>query len=225
MLREARVFRDLPLRAAAVVSREDGDRVKVIVVAEPAEPGVELRSAAAGLFDQKGRLAAQATPEAGALAVTPLMTGLVVAAGEYRLRLAATDSTGRTGTADYPLEARLTPAGPLTVSSMMLGVSKAGGFRPRLLFATEPVAIAYMEIYGAAGDAPVSVAVELARSVNGPATLTIPAAVEATRDPARRIATAAVAIGALPPGDYVLRGIISIAGHGSGRSIRTLRKR
>jgi VWFA-related protein len=225
MLREVRIFRDLPLRAVGFASRDADDKVKVIVLAEAEEPAVKLRSAAVGLFDQKGRLTAQSTPEAGALEVTPLMAGMVVASGLYRLRVAATDDTGRTGTADYSLDAALVPVGPLAVSSMMLGVSRAGGFVPRLQFGTEPVALAYLEIYGATNGAPVSVALELATSVNGPAKLTIPAAVDETRDASRRIVTGAVAIGSLPAGDYIIRGVVTVAGQGSGRVLRTLRKR
>jgi hypothetical protein len=61
--------------------------------------------------------------------------------------------------------------------------------------------------------------------VNGPAKLTIPAAVDETRDASRRIVTGAVAIGSLPAGDYIIRGVVTVAGQGSGRVLRTLRKR
>jgi VWFA-related protein len=224
MLRAPKVFRDLPLRAAGYVSRESDGKVKVIVMAEPIEPGVEIRSAASAIFDQNGRLTAQSTADDSALSATPVITGLVAPVGAYRLRVAATDATGRTGTADFDLAAELAPAGPLAVSSVMLGLSRGGGFSPRLVFGTEPVALAYMEIYGDTNGAPVSLKLEIATTPNGPAALSIPGAVADTRATDRRIATAAIPIGGLPPGDYIVRAVVSMEGEQAGRVSRTIRK-
>lgn len=224
MLRAPKVFRDLPLRAAGYVSRESDGKVKVIVMAEPIEPGVQIRSAASAIFDENGRLTAQSTADDSALSATPVITGLVAPAGDYRLRVAATDAEGRTGTADFDLAAELVPAGPLAVSSVMVGLSRGGGFSPRLVFGTEPVALAYMEIYGDTNGAPVSIALEIATTPNGPAALSIPGAVADTRATDRRIATAAIPIGGLPPGDYIVRAVISMEGHPAGRVSRTIRK-
>ena len=224
MLREPKVFRELPMRAVGFVSRDVGGNLKVIALAEAIEPGTELRSASAALFDGNGRLSAQATADATALAATPVVTGLVTKPGAYRLRVAATDASGRAGTADYDLEAELAPAGPLTLSSMMIGLSRSGGFSPRLQFGSEPVAVAYLEIYGQTGGAPVSMALEIATAPNGPAKLSIPGAVDETRSNDRRLATAAIPIGGLPPGDYVIRAVVSMQGQPSGRVVRTIRK-
>ena len=43
-------------------------------------------------------------------------------------------------------------------------------------------------------------------------------------DDSRVVATGAVPLGALPPGDYVVRGIIKLEDGASGRVTRTLRK-
>jgi hypothetical protein len=40
----------------------------------------------------------------------------------------------------------------------------------------------------------------------------------------RYIATVALPIGALPPGDYVVRATVAAAGQAPGRVVRTLRK-
>jgi hypothetical protein len=193
-------------------------------MAEPVEPGVQLRSASAGLFDANGRLTAQATADAAALASTPMITALVAPPGAYRLRVAATDTDGRAGTADYVLVAELAPAGPLTVSSMMVGLSRKGGFSPRLVFGSEPVAVAYIEIYGKTNAARLSVTLELATTPNGPARLSIPGVVAETRASDRRIATAAIPIGALQPGDHVVRAVVAMDGQPAGRVIQTIRK-
>lgn len=224
MLREPKVFRELPMRAVGFVSRDPSGNLKVIAMAEPIESDTELRSASAGLFDENGRLSAQSTADATALSATPVITGLVAKPGAYRLRVAATDASGRAGTADYDLEAELAPAGPLTLSSMMVGISRGGGFSPRLQFGSEPVALAYLEIYGPTSGAPVSIALEIATSPNGPAKLSIPGAVAETRSADRRLATAAIPIGGLPPGDYVIRAVVRMEGQPSGRVVRTIRK-
>ena len=226
MLREARTFRDLPLRAVGFVSSDNEDgRLKIVCLLEPAEPAVQLAAAAAGLFDENGRLVGQWTAEPGNLTGTPV-TGALVASrpGRYRLRVAATDVAGRSGSADYELLAELMPAGQLSVSSLVLGLSRTGGFTPRMQFGAEPVALGYVEIYGRA-ESGVSVTAEVARSAEGPAIgPSVPGAIKAISGQDRFIATVAVPIGALPPGDYVVRVSIAAAGQPAGRVMRTLRK-
>ena len=144
---------------------------------------------------------------------------MAVPPGRYRLRMAATDATGRAGSADYDVVAELLPAGGLTMSALVLGLSR-GGFRPMLTFGAEPAALAYLELYGATA-APPTVTVELSLSADGPALLTMPAAVADTKDESRRFATAALPIGSLPAGDYVVRAIVSVDGK-QARTYRTL---
>lgn len=226
MLREVQVFRDLPLRAVGYASQNAaGEKaIKIVMVVEAAEPGVTLAAAAAGLFDPKGRLAAQWTANAEELATPPVVAALVVPPGEYRLRMAATDTSGRAGSADYEVSAELTSLGSLTLSGLVLGLSRGGGFVPKLQFGKEPVALAYLEIYGDAANAALTVAIEVAMTPTGAALVSIPAAVQkAVSDPHRRIVTAAVPVGALPPGDAVIRAVVTADGQ-SARVSRTLRK-
>jgi hypothetical protein len=227
MLREARTFRDLPLRGVGYVSNnpEDG-RLKIVCMIETPEPSVQLAAAAAALFDEDGRLQAQWTAEPKILAATPIVGALVAPrAGTYRLRVAAIDTTGRSGSADYEVVAELVPAGVLKVSSLVLGLSRAGGFVPRMQFGAEPVALGYVDIYGAAEVRDVAVAAEIARTVEGPPVMpSIPGAVRSVAGEPRLIATVALPIGALGPGDYVVRLTVTGAGPSAGRVYRTLRK-
>jgi VWFA-related protein len=226
MLREGRVFRDLPLRGIGYVSDnpEDG-RLKIVSLLEPAEASVELAAAAAGLFDEGGRLLAQWTAEPRTLSARPVMGALVAPRpGTYRLRVAATDSRGRSGTADYEVAAELVPAGPLRISSLVLGLSRGGVFAPRMLFGGEPVALGYVDMYGRASEAP-RISAEIARSVNGPALgAPVPGAVKPIAGEDRFLATVALPIGGLAPGDYVVRVTVASAGSSSGRVLQTLRK-
>jgi VWFA-related protein len=220
MLLVSDVFSELPLRGAGFVAGDAGGKVRVVAVAESPDPSVILSTAAAALVDPSGRVVAQWTaPDAAEI---PLAGAMLVAPGTYRLRIAATDTNGRGGTVDAEMAAVLTPAGPLTISSLLLGLSRDGALIPKLEFGSEPVALSSFEIYGEA-KSKVSAGLDVARSLDGPAILSIPLAIERSGDN-RFVATGAVPIGALPAGDYIVRGRLEVDGSEGGRVFRTLRK-
>jgi len=70
---------------------------------------------------------------------------------------------------------------------------------------------------------PISAALELARDPEGPAIASLPLTL-ARAGESRVVATGAVPIGALPPGDYVVRGVVRLEDGTAGRVSRTLRK-
>lgn len=223
MLLVTEEFADLPMRVAGFTTRGPDGTIKVVAVAETSDPSALLATAAMALVDGSGRVVAQST--ARDAAEIPLATAMVVPPGTYRLRVAATDTSGRTGTADTQVVAALTPAGPLQLSALVLGLSRDGQLTPRLEFSNEPLAIGSFELYGAAPEGlRVSAVLDVARSVDGPALASSRLALERAADD-RLVATGAVPIGALPPGDYVVRGTIGIEGGPSARVIRTIRKR
>jgi hypothetical protein len=224
MLGVATVFRDLPLRASAYTALEaDGQSLRVVTLAEPVEPDVKIGSLMAALYDQDGKVASSwaATPEE--LQRSPVIGAMPVETGAYRLRVAAIDTTGRSGTVDYDLEAEVVRTGPLKLSSLILGLSREGRFTPRLRFTTEPVAIGYLEMYGGSPGMKISSALEIAATLNGPALAAAPFAIE-SGGADRYIATGAIPIGALPPGDYIVRALIGVEGQALTRVVRTLRK-
>ena len=223
LLRQTAIKRDLPLRVTGFASRQSGQQnVKVVAVAEPIDPTTELTSAALGLIDGNGKLVAQATFEAADLKPgQPVMAAMLVPPGSYRLRAAATDGGGHTGTSDYEIAAELRQAGPLQLSGLVLGLSR-GGFVARMQFGREPVAIAYVELYGGTPGQPVSVVFELARTLNGPPIVSMPGTLAASGD--HYSATAPIPIGTLSPGDYIVRAAVGVAGGPSTRVERTLRK-
>jgi VWFA-related protein len=228
MLKDVKTFRELPLRAVAYASRVTGDdsQLKILAIGEPVEPNVTLTSVSAGLFDASGRLRASWNGDAAEFGKPPVFAGMLAPPGAYRLRMTAVDSTGRTGSADYDIVAELTQAGPLRLSAVVLGLSREGAFRPKLQFSNEPVAIAYLEIYGRppGAGAPVAIIFELAKTVNGPALASLPAAIESSSEADRFLATAALPIGALPPGDFVVRAYVGLEGQAVGRVLRAFRK-
>jgi VWFA-related protein len=221
MLLTSAPFPDLPLRAAAFSSIGTGGKVKVIALAEPVDATALFTTVSAALVDSAGRVAAQWT--APDPTEVPLSGAMLVEPGAYRLRVAATDKSGRGGAADVDVEARLTPAGPLHLSSLVLGVSRGGTFVPRLQFAREPVALATLEFTGQPSGQRLTIGLEIARTVDGPALVSTPLAVERLGED-HYAATGAAPIGALPPGDYVVRAVVTVEGQGPVRVTRTLRK-
>jgi hypothetical protein len=224
MLSVTTVFRDLPLRTSGYAALEpDARSLRVVTLTEPVDPDVKLASLVAALFDRDGKLASQWTATPTELQ-RPIVVGAMPATpGAYRLRVAAIDTTGRSGTADYELEAEVVQTGSLKVSSLVLGLSREGGFTPRLQFSTEPSAIGYLEMYGGTPGTKISSALEIAATLNGPPLAAVPFAIEAAGG-SRYIATAAIPIGALPPGEYSVRALVGIEGQALTRVIRTLKK-
>jgi hypothetical protein len=224
MLLETRPFRDLALRTAGYTSINDDARLRVVVAAEPIDPAARLQALSAALFDGPKLISRwDAAPEQ--LASMPVLAALLAPPGTYRLRVAAVDAAGRGGAVDSDLVVEVVNAGPLKISSVVLGLSREGSFQPRLEFSTEPVAIGYVELIGGTAGASVLAQIEVAQSATSPALITTPLAIEASREAGRFLAQGAVPIGGLPPGDYVVRAVVGIEGQPPARVMRTIRKR
>lgn len=224
MLSTPVMFRDLPLRAAGFSALTiEGDKVRIVAMAEPTESTVTIETLGAILVDRDNKVAAQWMATAEELRRRPVTGAMAVPPGAYRLRVAAIDTTGRAGTVDAEVEADVVRTGPLKLSSLVLGLNRADGFLPKLHFTIEPLAIAYIELEGAPAGARVAAAVEVAQSLNGPAIVTVPLAIENSGEN-RYTATGSIAIGALPPGDYVVRAMVGIEGSPMTRVVRTIRK-
>jgi hypothetical protein len=225
MLRDGKTYRDLPIRTAAFSSSNPGDsKLKVIALLEAVEPGVTLSAAAFGLIDNRGKLVAQWTADDAALQRQPLMAAGLATAGEYRLRAAAVDASGRRGAAEYDIRVELVDAAPVKLSAMALGTSRGGSFQPRLLFGKEPTAMGYFEIYGRPPAGTMTVALEIAESMDGKAITRVPGTIVPSADGNGATANGVVPIGGLATGDYVVRGIVSLDGRPVGRVARPLKK-
>ena len=226
MIKETRLSYDLPLRATgyAALGSPDGLTMKVVAVSEPIDPTVKLTAWSAALFDGQGRLTRQVSATADQLASFPVTAAILVPPGTYRMRVAAVDAAGRSGSVDTEVSAETTAAGALKLSSLVAGLSRSGGFVPKMQFSNEPVAIGFLEIYGGVAGAPVGAIVEVARTLDGPPLVTTRLAIEATNDPTMFRASGAIPIGALPPGDYVVRALVGIQDKPFGRVVRTIRK-
>ena len=186
------------------------------------DPSVSISSAAMALVDSRNMLVKRWSADKADLKGGMLLTAFPAQPGAYRLRVAAIDAAGRHGTLEYPFDAELTSAGTLKLSAIALGVAQNNDFAPRMIFGREPAALAHLELHGRSS-API-VRLELAESEDGPALVSVPARLTETGDPVRRIAIGALPIGALFPGDYVVRAVVTNDGRPMGRVMRTLRK-
>ena len=224
MLRDDGAYRDLPLHAVAYASRNGADaRLKIVAVAEPFDAAETLASASIGLVDTKGRLVAQWTAQADELKMRPFAAALTASPGTYRVRVAAVDTAGRSGAADYEIDARLVDAGPVKLSALALGVVRGGQFAPALHFRDEEAAVAYFEIYGTPRAGTLTVSLDVSDAA-GVSLGTLPARVLTTSDEDRRIATGVVPLGSLPPADYLVQATVGVDGRAGARVAATLRK-
>jgi hypothetical protein len=230
MVRDLSGYRDLPLRAAAYTYQgTKPNDVKVVAVADIADDMATLVSAAFTLVDMQGHRAAEWDLSSAELAARPLVSAATVPPGPYRLRVAAIDTAGRRGAADFEFSATLVSALPFELGDLMLGLTGAdGAFHPKLVFGDEASATGHLEIYslGAVPAQPtaLSVAIEIARTSDGAALISVPALIGPTVDANRWIARGAVPIGAVPAGDYIVRAIVRVNGVVVGRVVKTVRK-
>ena len=225
LLRTTEVRRDVPLRVAAFPS-QGGSRntVKVVVAFEPTDTAEALRAAAVGLYDAQGRLTSQVTLQKDELAHRPAFTAISAPPGPYRLRVAAADSHGRIGTVDTQVEAALTRADSIRLSAMVLGTAATGRFRPKLQFADDPSLVAYFEVYGVPNATEVSAVFELATTRDGPAVGAVPGRIQPGAEEGAWQVSGGIGLSQVPPGDYLLRAIVTISGKPVGQVTRTLRK-
>lgn len=224
MVRSGKQFRDLPLRATASSFRNANGTVNVIALFEPTDSSVKIMTAAAALIDENGMAKEFWTGEADKMTAWPTALGLTVKPGRYRLRVGAIDSTGRLGLIDSELVAEVRQAGPLQISELLLGLQPGGKFSPRLQFTKEPAAVAYLELYGATEGTQVGAVFEVANTTDGKAFMTLPGQFAPTGEDGKYGVTATIQLGALAPGDYVVRAIVGAAGQPAARVIRTLHK-
>jgi hypothetical protein len=212
-----------PLRAAAYSSRNTGDKkIRVLVLFEPGQVAAKLSAAIIGLYDTAGKLQAQWTAQGNDLSSSPVVAALLVDPGTYRLRVAATDATGRAGTVDTELAAAIIPAGPIHLGDLVLGRIGPDGPVPALQFGSDDAAVAMIELYGRPAG-PLTAFVEVTTGAPGEPLAAVPLSPSATSEPDRFILSAKIPLSALKPGDYVVGAVVGVQGQ-EGRVTRTLRK-
>jgi hypothetical protein len=222
MLASQAAYTDLQLHAAVIVQRGQGDKMNLIVQAEPVDPSVTISAMKIGFFDANNKGGSIDAPQ---VKTYPISAPMAVAAGQYRVRVAATDSAGKAGAVDVPVNTTLVTAGPLKLSNLLLGAAAGDkGMKPQLVFSNEPNVIVFLELYGQLS-AGISVKFEIAKSDAGAATDTYPPAGGGpTNEPDKLQVFGQIPIDKLPPGDYVIRALVQMEGQPEGKVTRTFRK-
>jgi len=221
MLRTEAAFRDLPLRVGGYASRnQPGDaKLKVIAMMQPLET-VSLTAASAGLVNSEGRLVAQWTAQPEELKQSIVFAALLADPGEYRLRMAATDSAGRAGAADYQIHVGLHQADTVQVSEAWTFSTATGQLMPALEYRGDETAMVLFELYGQP-PAGFFAKIELAKTEDGPA-LQNPQLQAAPGGEGFFRITGQFPLGELEPGDYVAR--ITLGTSPQAVLLKTIRK-
>ncbi len=229
---------DIGLKVATFSFTEnEGNKVRVIVAAEidrSQNAGRKLALAYTVVDSRDQMIASQVEAEVtgGARPDTKTQTylgSITASAGTYRLKLAVVDDSGKRGSVEHTVQARLTNAGQLHVTDLLLG--DGGGASGSLIPAVSAdfngeLLHGYLELHSEAPEVLRSahVAFEVAASIE---TRAIESAVarfaEQQTAPQRRAAEGVVPIALLPAGDYVARAVITVAGQRVGQVSRPFR--
>lgn len=216
---------DLPLRLATYAYQDSqSSKVRVLVATEIGKTTKDPEQITIGwsLVDDSGRVAASGVQQPTLTPVDGLHGPLLeyagmfsVDPGTYTLKLAAVDAQGRRGSLEHPLQAWQMTGVPFAVSDLMLAdtpTTPGGLIHPPVeaRLATGRLA-AYMELYS---DRPetfdaTQVKVEVASTDTGPALASAQGRLEPLADAKSRAVATVVPVGALPPGQYVARAIVT----------------
>ena len=154
---------------------------------------------------------------------------ITTSTGTYRIKLAVVDDTGKRGSVEHTIQARLTNAGQLHVTDLLLGEEggAGGGLIPTVSANfTGDLLHGYLELHSEAPEVlrSATVALEVAASPDTRALETAPVRFDdASATPARRAAEGVVPIALLPAGEYVARAVVTVAGQRVGQVSRPFR--
>lgn len=226
MLRELTVHRDFGLRAVGIASRNDGDPknpMKVVALAEPTDPSVKFKAAAAALYDGTGKLLAQWTARPEELQRSPMVAALPIVEGNFRLRVAAVDTNNRAATADYEVKVAQAPAGPAKLGGLMVGKSGTKVFEHLILLGGSDDVLAVFELYGRP-EVPFRAVVEIADSTGVKTIAELAPQVLQTQIADKFLFMATLPTGQLQAGDYLVRAKVTFENSPTGELRQTIRK-
>ena len=234
VLRSPAANTELPMRLSTYTFRDSTpNKVKVILAAEidPESMEKELDLAIGfAIFDQLGKavLSGQERKIYSANTDLPIRYELAVAVdpGTYRLRLAAVDMAGKSGSVERDVPAFGMSNHELAMGDLILSAVRDGRGNdlraPVVLQVTDGQLGTYTELYtnkpGSLDDS--KVVFEIADTPDGPTLQTSVGEMREGNDQTRRQALAVVPVGALPPGRYIARAMISKGDKNVGKLTR-----
>ncbi len=219
--------RGLPMRVATYTAIESGAaKVRVIITAEVGDAAKDSAEWPVGIIVldkndkivvNRGGVSTLAPASKGLDSPRLLLTSVALDPGEYTLRIAAVDETGRGGSVHHSINARLNkgPSG-ISVSDLMLVPQPpvAGELprpRPTTVIDNETVS-AMIEMTGSDQGllGRTKVTLQISDAENGNALVNVEAR-QVARGNIRAFA-AQMRLGVLPPGEYVARAVIAAPG-------------
>jgi len=228
----------LPIKVATYnLTNEADDRVRVLISAEIGEGMATTADLNVGVLvlDANGTVVRNS---AGAGPISPVdsrspspglyLTSVVLPPGEYSLRLGAIDATGLAGSVHHPIAARLTPtAGGLHLSDLIVAPAPGPGQVPQVspsaVIADQRLTVVLEgRLADAARLARVVVRFEVTKEERDPAIVQA-AASPATSSDTRRTFSGSLGVGAVPPGEYLLRAVIAEDGGRETTMVRPFR--
>ena len=234
VLRSPAANTQLPMRLSTYTFRDAApNKVKLILAAEidPESMEKELDLAIGfAVFDEVGKavLSGQERKIYSANSDLPIRYELAVAVdpGTYRLRLAAVDMAGKSGSVEREVPAFGMANHELALGDLILSSVREGRGNdlraPVVLRVADGQLATYTELYtnkpGALDDTKVTF--EIADTADGPALQTSVAEIRERADQSMRQALAVVPVGALPPGRYITRAIFSRGDKSVGKLTR-----
>jgi VWFA-related protein len=226
--------RGLPMRVATYSSVDASNKIRVVIAAEVGDPattpaewpvGVIILDKNEKIVLNRGGTSTLAPASARGESPRLVLTSVVLDPGEYTLRLAAVDDTGRGGSVHHSINARLNKiSGGVNASDLMLVPQPptAGELprpRPSTVIDNETVS-AMLELTGSdqnlLGRAKVMLQISDAENGN-PLVNVEPRQVQ--RGNVRAFA-ATMRLGVLPPGEYIARALINVPGQPEMRLTR-----
>lgn len=214
---------DLPLRVISFnFQGSDPSRIQLLIHAQVGQMYTAPQSVAVAymITDSTGRvLESQAVTEQispaspGVPSPLAFSTGAALPAGDYVLKIAAA-AGNKVGSIEAPIHVALVDAGALKLSDLTVGgplASSRESLSPTVDYTVRfGVVHGYMEAYGP-GAATAAVAYEIARDEQSPALLAEVVAARPVNE-SRALFSKRLSIGALPPGRYQLRSIVTVGG-------------
>jgi hypothetical protein len=227
---------DIGLKLATYSFTEnEGKRLRVMLAAEidrSQNQSSKLALAYSVVDDHDQLVSSQIEPavttEISPETMTQTYLGAITASpGTYRIKLAVVDEAGRTGSVERMMQARLTSAGQIHLTDLLLGDETGGsGLRPTVSAQFKgDILHGYVELHSEAAEPlqNAQVTFEVANNPQARALDSVEARFDSgpTTSPTRRVAEAAIPIALLPPGDYVARAVVTVAGQKTGQVVRS----
>ncbi len=215
---------DLPIAIAAhSVRGDEATTLKVMIRADighgvTTTPPVRYQAVVIGANGNAGvNVTGNAAPDGGVVISTQL------APGRYRVRLAAIEGGGRTGTLEVPIVAGLRSVAGFQLGDLIVGTVSGQSLTPSIYASAGYPLIPTLEMTTAdsARFAQTSVVFEVRRGVSDDVVATGTSRLEQTAYERQQIARGAVPTSELAPGEYTLSAVIKVDGQAAGRVTRT----